>query len=579
MDLVQKKERKNEKDMVKNKTRLSLCLLTILSIFIINTSTSAFCVPTIKNTVNINTASLEEMREIGIKKSVALRIIGFRKFAGPLKSKEDLLNIKGIGKKSLDKFIKNIDFGDKKSVKLFETSMTLEDIIKNGKLFNYIKDFKVDINISSPDELCMLPGIKEGTAKRIIKFRVKNGPFKKIEDLKKVRGIGNSKFEKLRNFITVGDGKNIKSLKDFEDADIKSLISNTHKKTKKATLGDGKLHIDMIDVGQGDSILIITPIGYTLLIDGGESYFGRKRVLPFLKKMGIDRINHLILSHSHIDHLGGVIPILKKIKVDNIYDSGFPATPITYRKFLRLVKRLGIDYHLGRDQTTIEGCGVKLYFLHPDKNILAYGTRSDPNNNSSVLKLEYNKFSMLFTGDIEADSERRLVKLHKKEINSTILKAPHHGGGFSSTMPFLRGVSPEVVLISVGYHNMFGHPSPKSLKKYKKIGAKVYRTDQSGTISITSDGLTYTIAEEFPNGSKSHKNIKSKESKFTKVVNINAASAKELQTIPLIGIKTAEKIINYREKHGPFKTISDITKVRGIGKKLFNKIKKYIGVE
>jgi comEA protein len=117
------------------------------------------------------------------------------------------------------------------------------------------------------------------------------------------------------------------------------------------------------------------------------------------------------------------------------------------------------------------------------------------------------------------------------------------------------------------------------VERYTKLGAKVYRTDQSGTLHIESDGKSFNIVEEFKDGTKSHKNSKKKSDVFKEKININKANLKDLRKIPLVGFATAKKIIEYREKNGPFKSISGIKKVRGIGTKLFNRIKKYMVIK
>jgi competence ComEA-like helix-hairpin-helix protein len=200
--------------------------------------------------------------------------------------------------------------------------------------------------------------------------------------------------------------------------------------------------------------------------------------------------------------------------------------------------------------------------------------------NSSVMKLEFGNFSMLFTGDIESDTEERLVKLHKDEIRSTILKAPHHGGEFSSTLPFLQAVGAKAVVISVGAGNSFNHPHEDTLAKYRQLKSKIYRTDLAGHLHIISDGKTWSIKQQFPKGkdapTKAEK--ESHKPKPTSKINVNTADIPTLASIPLVGIRTAEKIHALRTEKGNFETLEGLTKVRGIGKKLLSRIRPYITI-
>ena len=136
---------------------------------------------------------------------------------------------------------------------------------------------------------------------------------------------------------------------------------------------------------------------------------------------------------------------------------------------------------------------VKLKIFAPEKPFIG---DSDLNNNSIVAKLIYNEFSMLLTGDAEKESEERMLKNYKAELKSSILKAGHHGSNTSSSLPFLKTVAPEAAIISLGANNDYHHPHPSILKRYGEAKIKVYRTDTDGTVTVSSDGKTYTITKE-----------------------------------------------------------------------------------
>ena len=264
-----------------------------------------------------------------------------------------------------------------------------------------------------------------------------------------------------------------------------------------ATSGMGELpgrilEITVIDVGQGDSILIETPSGKKVLIDGGEEYAGKNIVIPFLRRKGINKLNMVILTHPHSDHVGGLPEVLKKVRVDSVLDSGLPHTSGYYKNFLSLIEKNRIKYKVVRLGSTLDfRDGVKANILGPSEPLLE-GTNSDLNNNSIVMRLVYGKFSMLLTGDSEREGEKRLME-RGAYLQSNILKAGHHGSNTSSSKEFLEEVRPEVVIISVGAHNDFGHPGKYTLERLSNINAKILRTDKDGAVIIKTNGRKFII--------------------------------------------------------------------------------------
>jgi competence protein ComEC len=249
-----------------------------------------------------------------------------------------------------------------------------------------------------------------------------------------------------------------------------------------------------LDVGQGDSILIRTP-QETVLIDSGDIPM-RDKMMAQLEKEKITTLDKVIITHPHADHLGGMPRILQKIKVKQIYDCGFVFTSNLYNQYLTMVKKEKIPFKVVKDGDIIDlGDGITLHVLSP-RQPLFENTKSDPNNNSIVAKLVYQNFSMLFTGDAEKESEEQLVKRHGQELKSDILKSPHHGSNTSSTLPFLKEVSPKAVIISLSADNPYHFPHPNTMRKYKDLKIATYRTDTDGTVTITSDGKSYKIAKE-----------------------------------------------------------------------------------
>jgi competence protein ComEC len=255
------------------------------------------------------------------------------------------------------------------------------------------------------------------------------------------------------------------------------------------------LKITMIDVGQGDSIFVSTPSGKKILIDGGDKYGGRRYVFPFLRSAGVNRLDMVILTHPHGDHIGGLPEVLRKIKVDLVLDSGQEYESSYYKNFLNLVEKNRIKYRVTRIGDVLDfGDGVKAGILGPSAPLFE-GTNSDPNNNSIVMRLIYGNFSMLFVGDLEKEGEERLIE-SGANLDSDILKVGHHGSKTSSGLNFLGMVKPEMAVISVGAKNKFGHPAEQTIERLEEAGTKIFRTDKCGTIVIKANGDEYVIFEK-----------------------------------------------------------------------------------
>lgn len=223
------------------------------------------------------------------------------------------------------------------------------------------------------------------------------------------------------------------------------------------------LKIYFIDVGQGDSTLIVTPKNKKILIDGGE---GKTNVLfQYLLDRRINKIDYIIISHFDSDHCNGLIEIIEKMRVENIVMSKQSKESEEYKKILEIIKQKNIKVSSvkAEDKIIIE---KNLYtkILNPAEKF----EFQDLNNNAIVAKLVYKNFSMLFTGDIEK-AEENLAKKYKNELKSTILKVAHHGSKTSTSEEFLKYVEPQIALIGVGKNNKFGHPNQITIEKLKNI--------------------------------------------------------------------------------------------------------------
>ncbi|MHB1394514.1 MAG: DNA internalization-related competence protein ComEC/Rec2 [Clostridia bacterium] len=257
------------------------------------------------------------------------------------------------------------------------------------------------------------------------------------------------------------------------------------------------LRLVFFDVGQGDSCCIITPGKKVVLIDGGGSsqngdyYYdvGGKITLPALLHQGIWRIDTVIVSHLHDDHMEGLLKVMEVYPIKNLILPKVSAGPENISKnsnaLLDLCNRKGIKiYKLGKGDYISLGGGVRMDFLLPEDE-----AKSDENENSLVGMLTYGNFRTLLTGDIGKEAE---TALPAQVIKSSVLKVPHHGSGRSSSEEFIGGVSPKISVVSVGRNN-FGHPSQETLKRLSDSDSMVFRTDESGAVIVTTDGKSVKV--------------------------------------------------------------------------------------
>lgn len=248
----------------------------------------------------------------------------------------------------------------------------------------------------------------------------------------------------------------------------------------------GTLQVYFIDVGQGDAILIVAPDGKTILIDGGEA---DSRVLPYLKKVGLTRLDLLIATHPHSDHIGGLVQVLKSVSVAKVVTNGQPTTTKTYENFLDAIATAKAEYVEVKRGDSLRLGGLTFAVLNPSS------VKSDDlNDNSVVLRFVYGKVSFLFTGDAQSQAEAGMSVSSFSPVKANILKVGHHGSRTSSSKQFLALVKPDVAIYSAGKDNPYGHPHAETLAALFAIGAKIYGTDVNGTVVVTTDGSTYKVS-------------------------------------------------------------------------------------
>lgn len=245
---------------------------------------------------------------------------------------------------------------------------------------------------------------------------------------------------------------------------------------------EGQMQVTAFDVGQGMALLVETS-EHRLLYDTGPAYGpqsdgGNRVIVPYLKARGINHLDVMVVSHSDNDHAGGALSVLKDVAIDRMYSSLPPDSPVVQAAPDH--RRCLTGQHWRWD-------GAEFSMLYPAPSIYE-SEKWKPNAHSCVLKVALGKNSILLPGDIEAVQEDELLNSAVATgLRATVLLAPHHGSGTSSTEAFLRAVNPEVALFQVGYRNRFNHPKPEVFERYARMGIRGMRNDESGAITVKFD--------------------------------------------------------------------------------------------
>ncbi len=251
---------------------------------------------------------------------------------------------------------------------------------------------------------------------------------------------------------------------------------------------DGYLHVHFLDIGQGDSILVVTPAGRQALIDGGPDGDVVSSALADTLPGGDRSLDLVVMTHPDSDHSNGLLDVLDRYTVGAALSGPQPPGGEMQAQWERRLERHGIKPVEVYAGYVIElGEGVELQVLNPPRDRLL----GDSNNNSVAMRLTYGDVTFLLTADIESESEQQLV-VSGAELHSTVLKVAHHGSKSSTTPRFLNAVSPAIAVVSAGLDNTYGHPAPAVMERLEAaVGAEnVYRTDRDGSIEIVSDGAT-----------------------------------------------------------------------------------------
>ena len=308
--------------------------------------------------------------------------------------------------------------------------------------------------------------------------------YQKYESNKEESIISKNEFDEELKEATIenkqnnnNDNNNKTNIENKEESVVEKNDETTNNNNN--IIQNNKIKIHIIDVGQGDSIFIELPNNKTMLIDAGESSKGRV-VSNYINTLSYSKINYLIGTHPHTDHIGGLAYIINNYNIENIYMPKAISTSKTYENLLNTISEKSLKIKTAKAGVNIyNNNNLKIDIIAPNSN-----SYSDLNNYSAVIKITYKNRSFLFMGDAETKSENEI----NSDISADVIKIGHHGSDTSSGESFVNKVNAKYVIITVGNNNKYNHPYKTIINRWKSIGATIYRTDLNGNIIITSDG-------------------------------------------------------------------------------------------
>lgn len=270
---------------------------------------------------------------------------------------------------------------------------------------------------------------------------------------------------------------------------IKNLFNQNNNQNQNDYINTNNdlLKVHYLDVGQGDSIFIELPNNETMLIDAAEFYQSEK-IKNYLKNLNYQKIDYVIGTHPHTDHIGGLKDIINTFEIGKIYMPKVVSTTKTYESLLMAIKDKNLKINTAKAGTSIiDTDALKINILAPNNN-----TYTELNNYSVVTKITYGTTKFLFMGDAEKLSENEI----KENVTADVIKIGHHGSNTSSSIDFIKKVNAKYGIISVGLNNKYNLPKEETITNWENSGTKIYLTSINGTITAISDGTNIKIESE-----------------------------------------------------------------------------------
>ena len=270
---------------------------------------------------------------------------------------------------------------------------------------------------------------------------------------------------------------------------IKNLFNqnNNQNQNDYINTNNNLLKVHYLDVGQGDSMFIELPNNETMLIDAAESYQS-ENIINYLKNLNYQKIDYVIGTHPHTDHIGGLKNIINTFEIGKIYMPKVVSTTKTYESLLMTIKDKNLKINTAKAGTSIiDTDALKINILAPNNS-----TYTELNNYSAVTKITYGTTKFLFMGDAEKLSENEI----KENVTADVIKIGHHGSNTSSSIDFIKKVNAKYGIISVGLNNKYNLPKEETITNWEKSGTKIYLTSINGTIRASSDGTNIKIESE-----------------------------------------------------------------------------------
>lgn len=270
---------------------------------------------------------------------------------------------------------------------------------------------------------------------------------------------------------------------------IKNLFNQNNNQNQNDYINTNNdlLKVHYLDVGQGDSIFIELPNNETMLIDAAESYQS-ENIINYLKNLNYQKIDYVIGTHPHTDHIGGLKDIINTFEIGKIYMPKVVSTTKTYENLLMAIKEKNLKINTAKAGTSIiDTDALKINILAPNNS-----TYTELNNYSVVTKITYGTTKFLFMGDAEKLSENEI----KENVTADVIKIGHHGSNTSSSIDFIKKVNAKYGIISVGLNNKYNLPKEETITNWENSGTKIYLTSINGTITAISDGTNIKIESE-----------------------------------------------------------------------------------